>query len=153
MAGIGQILFHSLMGTSRLTGSALLSLMWQASCTTTGVHSWASIYGTQSSVRISVGVQTAAVYMYMRLIGARMPQLVIAHAEPNYSLAGTSCWRCVDSAPCGPALCSAGSDSAWLERGAYDQFLSTDYNQLIQDANFNVIDAETQLPAHVLTGM
>lgn len=37
-------------------------------------------------------------------------------------------------------------------RAPYDQYLSTDYEQLIRDARGHVISAVTQLPAHILTG-
>ncbi|GAB4817147.1 hypothetical protein N2152v2_004193 [Parachlorella kessleri] len=47
---------------------------------------------------------------------------------------------------------SFGGEGSLLSRGPYDQFLSSDYDLLMQDARFNVVDALTQLPAHVPTG-
>lgn len=47
---------------------------------------------------------------------------------------------------------SIGPKSSLTARAPYDQFLSTDYEALLQDVDGNVASAETQIPAHVLTG-
>ena len=45
-----------------------------------------------------------------------------------------------------------GPPCSLLARAPYDQFLTTDYNPLLRDLQHHVVDAETQLPPHVLTG-
>ena len=50
------------------------------------------------------------------------------------------------------SLCSLGQRPQLTERAPYDQFLSTDYEPLIWDSAGNAASAETQLPAHILTG-
>ena len=45
-----------------------------------------------------------------------------------------------------------GPPCSLLALAPYDQFLTTDYNVLLRDLQHNVVDAETQLPPHVLTG-
>jgi hypothetical protein len=46
-----------------------------------------------------------------------------------------------------------GPPCSLLSRAPYDQFLTTDYSPLLRDLHHNVVDAETQLPPHILTGM
>lgn len=58
--------------------------------------------------------------------------------------------------PLPPTLSSAcrsvGTPCALQRRAPYDQFLSSDHNRLLWDAEHNALDAETGLPAHMLSG-
>ena len=49
-------------------------------------------------------------------------------------------------------LYGLGAPSALMARAPYDQFLTTDFNQLMWDAHRHVLDMDTQQPAHILTG-
>ena len=47
-------------------------------------------------------------------------------------------------------LYGLGAPSALMARAPYDQFLTTDFNQLMWDAHRHVLDMDTQQPAHIL---